>query len=168
MRVACVGLGNMGAPMARNLVRAGHELTVFDVRPDALAPLTELGARPCSSAGEAAAAVDVVCVTVLDGAQADDAVTGPDGVFATAAPDTVVAIHSTVHPATIHRIAEQAPPGVEVLDAPVSGGVQGARAATLCVMVGGPPAAFERAQPVFTALGDLVLHLGDRGAGLAA
>jgi 3-hydroxyisobutyrate dehydrogenase-like beta-hydroxyacid dehydrogenase len=158
----------MGAPMAHNLLRAGHDLRVFDVRPDALAPLTELGARPCGSAAEAAATVDVVCVTVLDGAQVDEAVRGPDGVFTTAAPETVVAVHSTVHPGTIHRLADQAPPGVEVLDAPVSGGVQGARAATLCVMVGGPARAFTRAEPVFTAVGDLVLHLGERGAGLAA
>jgi 3-hydroxyisobutyrate dehydrogenase-like beta-hydroxyacid dehydrogenase len=168
MRVAYVGLGNMGAPMARNAQRAGHDLRVFDVRADALTPLTELGARPGSSAADAAAGVDVVCVTVLDGPQVDAAMSGPDGVFAGAAPETVVAIHSTVHPETIHTIAGQAPAGVEVLDAPISGGVKGARDATLCVMVGGPTRAFERARPVFDAVGDLVLHLGDRGAGLAA
>jgi 3-hydroxyisobutyrate dehydrogenase len=73
-----------------------------------------------------------------------------------------------VHPETIHTIAGQAPAEVEVLDAPISGGVKGARAGTLCVMVGGPTDAFERARPVFDAVGDLVIHLGDRGAGLAA
>jgi 3-hydroxyisobutyrate dehydrogenase-like beta-hydroxyacid dehydrogenase len=168
LTVAYVGLGNMGAPMARNARRAGHELTVFDVRADAMTPLTELGARPCGSAAEAAAGVDVVCVTVLDGSQVDAAMRGPDGVLAGAAPDTVVAIHSTVHPETIHAIAGQAPATVTVLDAPISGGVKGARGGTLCVMVGGPADAFERARPVFDAVGDLVVHLGDRGAGLAA
>jgi 3-hydroxyisobutyrate dehydrogenase-like beta-hydroxyacid dehydrogenase len=168
MRVAYVGLGNMGAPMAQNARRAGHDLTVFDVRADAMTPLAELGARPCASAAEAAAGVDVVCVTVLDGSQVDAATRGSDGVFAGAAPATVVAIHSTVHPETIHAIAGAAPAGVVVLDAPISGGVKGARAATLCVMVGGPADAFERARPVFDAVGDLVVHLGDRGAGLAA
>ena len=168
VRVAYVGLGNMGAPMAQNARRAGHDVAVFDVRADALTPLTEAGARPAGSAADAATDVDVVCVTVLDGSQVDAAMRGPDGVFAGAAPDTVVAVHSTVHPDTIHAIADQAPAGVEVLDAPISGGVKGARDATLCVMVGGPTAAFDRARPVFDAVGDLVLHLGDRGAGLAA
>jgi len=154
--------------MARNAQRAGHDLTVFDVRADALTPLTELGARPGGSPAEAVADVDVVCVTVFDGAQVEAAVSGPDGVFAGAADHAVVAIHSTVHPETIHTIAARAPGGVVVLDAPISGGVKGARDATLCVMVGGPVDAFERARPVFDAVGDLVLHLGDRGAGLAA
>jgi 3-hydroxyisobutyrate dehydrogenase-like beta-hydroxyacid dehydrogenase len=168
MNVAYVGLGNMGAPMARNAQRAGHDLTVFDVRADALTPLTEAGARPAGSAAEAVAGADLVCVTVLDGPQVDAAIGGPDGVFAGVGRDTVVAIHSTVHPETIHTIAGQAPTGVEVLDAPISGGVKGARNATLCVMVGGPTRAFERARPVFDAVGDLVLHLGDLGAGLTA
>lgn len=163
-----MGLGNMGAPMARNAHRAGHDVAVFDVRAEAMTPLTELGARPGASSADAAAGVDVVCVTVLDGPQVDAALTGPDGVYAGAGPGTVVAIHSTVHPATIHTVAGQAPAGVEVLDAPISGGVKGARAATLCVMVGGPGDAFARARPVFDAVGDLVLHLGERGAGIAA
>ena len=80
----------------------------------------------------------------------------------------MVAVHSTVHPRTVQRVAEAAPAGVAVLDAPISGGVQGARAATLCIMVGGDAAAFDRARPVFDAMGDLVLHLGALGAGLGA
>ncbi len=77
-------------------------------------------------------------------------------------------MHSTVLPSTVDAVAEAAPPDVAVLDAPVSGGVRGARAGTLCVMVGGPRDAFDRARPVLDAVGDLVLHLGARGAGLAA
>jgi 3-hydroxyisobutyrate dehydrogenase-like beta-hydroxyacid dehydrogenase len=168
MKVAYVGLGNMGAPMAQHAARAGHQLAVFDVRPDAMEPLAELGARRCGSAAEAAAGAEVVCVTVLDDAQVEAVLTGSDGVFAGADPDTVVAVHSTVHPETIHSVARQAPAAVTVLDAPISGGVKGARAATLCVMVGGPTDAFTRARPVFDAVGDLVVHLGERGAGLAA
>lgn len=168
MRVGFVGVGNMGGPMARNALRAGHDLHVFDVREDALPTLREAGAHVCGSPAEAAALADVVCVAVLDGPQVDRVVGGTDGVFAGAQPGTVVAVHSTVHPSTVHAAAERAPAGVEVLDAPISGGVKGARGATLCVMVGGPTAAFERARPVFAAVGDLVLHLGDRGAGLAA
>ncbi len=163
-----MGLGHMGAPMARNALQAGHELSVFDVRDDAMTELAALGARACRSPADAATDAHVVCVTVLDGPQVDAVTTGPDGVFAGAAPDTVVAVHSTVHPATVDAVAGRAPAGVEVLDAPISGGVKGARAGTLCVMVGGPAAAFERARPVFDAVGDLVVHLGARGAGLAA
>lgn len=168
MRVGFVGVGNMGAPMARNALRAGHELRVFDVRAETLAPLTELGARVVRSPAEAAAGAGVVCIAILDGAQVDAVTSGADGVFAGADTGAVIAIHSTVHPATVDAAADRAPTGVDVLDAPVSGGVKGARGGTLCVMVGGPAAAFERARPVFDALGDLVVHLGERGSGLAA
>jgi len=158
----------MGLPMAANVVRAGHEVRVFDVRPDAAAPVVELGATAAGSAADAARNADVVGVVVLDGDQVEAALLGADGVLAGAAPGAVVAVHSTVHPATVDRVAAAAPDGVDVLDAPISGGVKGARGGTLCVMVGGPPAAFERARPVLDAVGDLVLHLGERGAGLAA
>jgi 3-hydroxyisobutyrate dehydrogenase len=168
MRVAWIGLGNMGAPMAANVLRAGHELSVYDVRPDAVATLADLGARAGASAAAATVGADVVSVAVLDGPQVEAVTTGPDGVFAGVDGDTVVAVHSTVAPDTIEVVATSAPSGVAVLDAPISGGVKGARAATLCVMVGGPTAAFERARPVFDAVGELVLHLGARGAGLAA
>jgi 3-hydroxyisobutyrate dehydrogenase len=154
--------------MAANVVRAGHELRVFDVRPDAAAQLVELGASVATSAADAARDAEVVGVVVLDGPQVEAVMLGPDGVFAGAGPGTVVTVHSTVHPATVDAVAAHAPAGVTVLDAPISGGVKGARAGTLCVMVGGPPDAFEHARPVLDAVGDLVVHLGARGAGLAA
>jgi len=168
MRVAWIGLGNMGQPMAAHVLQAGHEVVAVDVRPDAVEALVALGARPGSSPAEAAADVDVVCLAVLDGPQVEAVTTGPDGVFTTAAPGTVVAVHSTVHPSTVQRVAAQQPDGVTVVDAPISGGVHGARAGTLCVMVGGPDAAFTRLRPVLDAVGDLVVHLGPLGAGLAA
>jgi 3-hydroxyisobutyrate dehydrogenase-like beta-hydroxyacid dehydrogenase len=89
-------------------------------------------------------------------------------VLAGAGPGTVVAVHSTVHPRTVHAIAAAAPAGVAVLDAPISGGVQGARSGQLCVMVGGDAAAYARVRPAFDTFGGLVLHLGELGAGLAA
>jgi 3-hydroxyisobutyrate dehydrogenase len=168
LRVAWIGLGNMGQPMAAQALAAGHDLVAFDVRAAALDAAVELGARAARSPAEAAADVDAVCVAVLDGAQVEAVTTAPDGVFASARPGTVVAVHSTVHPATVRRVAATQPAGVTVVDAPISGGVRGARAGTLCVMVGGPDAAFDRIRPVLDAVGDLVLHLGALGAGLAA
>jgi 3-hydroxyisobutyrate dehydrogenase-like beta-hydroxyacid dehydrogenase len=168
MRAAWIGLGHMGLPMAANVARAGHPLRVFDVRDAAAEPLVELGVAVGTSPADAARDAEVISVAVLDGPQVEAVMLGPDGVLAGARPGSVVAVHSTVHPATVHAVAEHAPPGVTVLDAPISGGVQGARAGTLCVMVGGPVAGFEQARPLLDAVGDLVLHLGERGAGLAA
>jgi 3-hydroxyisobutyrate dehydrogenase-like beta-hydroxyacid dehydrogenase len=168
MRVAWIGLGNMGLPMAANVLGAGHELAVFDVRADTVAELAGPSVRAATSAADAARDADVVDVVVLDGPQVEAVTIGPDGVLAGVAAGAVVAVHSTVLPSTVDAVARAAPPGVTVLDAPVSGGVRGARAGTLCVMVGGPRDAFDHARPVLDAVGDLVLHLGDRGAGLAA
>jgi 3-hydroxyisobutyrate dehydrogenase len=168
MRVGWIGLGNMGQPMAARVVRAGHDVVAFDVRPAAIDSAVEVGARAARSPADAAADADAVCVAVLDGPQVEAVTTAPDGVFVTARPGVVVAVHSTVHPSTVRRVAAAQPPGVTVVDAPISGGVRGARAGTLCVMVGGPDAAFDRLRPVLDAVGDLVLHLGALGAGLAA
>lgn len=168
MRVGFVGVGNMGGAMAANLLASGHEVAVCDARSEAVAALVAFGARAATTPADAAAGADVVSIVVMDGAQVDAVTTGPNGVFAGAEFGAVVAVHSTVHPRTVQRVAEAAPVGVQVLDAPISGGVQGARAATLCIMVGGDVAAFERARPAFDAMGDLVMHLGPLGAGLAA
>ena len=168
MRVAWIGLGNMGLPMATNVLTAGHEVTAFDVRPDAVAALDDRGGHGAVSAAEAADGAEVVSVAVLDGPQVEAVTVGPSGILAACAPGTVVAIHSTVHPRAVHAAATRAPREVIVLDAPISGGVKGARAGTLCVMVGGPAEGFERAKPVLDAVGNLVLHLGELGAGLAA
>jgi 3-hydroxyisobutyrate dehydrogenase-like beta-hydroxyacid dehydrogenase len=168
MHVAWIGLGNMGQPMAGHVLAAGHDVAAYDVRTAPVDAAAALGARPATSPGDAATDADAVCVAVLDGPQVEAVTTGPDGVFATARPGTIVAVHSTVHPATVRQVAAAAPDGVTVVDAPISGGVHGARAGTLCVMVGGPDAAFTRIQPVLDAVGDLVVHLGALGAGLAA
>jgi 3-hydroxyisobutyrate dehydrogenase len=168
VQVAWIGLGHIGLPMAANAVAAGHEVIGFDVREAAVAELVDLGGRAAASPADAARTADLVDVAVLDGPQVASVTSGTDGVFTAARAGAVVAVHSTVHPATVRAVAERAPRGVAVLDAPVSGGVKGARAGNLCVMVGGPAAGFRRARPVFDAIGDLVVHLGDLGAGLAA
>ena len=168
MRVAWIGLGNIGLPMATNVVAAGHEVVGFDVRAGATEALAERGGGTASSPADATRGADIVHVAVLDGPQVEAVTAGTEGAFTTAGPGTVVAVHSTVHPSTVRAVAARAPRDVVVLDAPVSGGVKGARAGTLCVMVGGPAAGFARARPVLDAIGDLVLHLGDLGAGLAA
>src|SRR5581483_5244019 len=173
MRVGFVGLGNMGGAMAVNVARAGHEVVLYDVREEAVAAVVERAptARAAASLAEAAHDADVVGVMVVDDEQVEAVALGPDGLVDRAPAGAVVAVHSTVHPATVQRVAQAARAagrGVDVLDAPVSGGVQGARDATLCIMVGGDRVAFERARPVFECAGNFVLHLGDVGAGLAA
>ncbi len=154
--------------MAANALDAGHDVVVFDVRHDRVGALAARGARAAQSVADAAAGAEVIDVVVLDGGQVEAVTRGPNGLLAHAAPGAVVAVHSTVHPSTVRAVADEAPPGVDVLDAPISGGVGGARDGTLCVMVGGDRAAFERARPVLESVGSLVVHLGPLGAGLGA
>jgi len=168
VRVGFVGIGNMGGAMAANVLAAGHDVAVCDARAEAVDALVALGARAAVTPREAAADADVVSVVVMDGAQVERVTTGGDGVFTSIHPGTVVAVHSTVHPRAVRNVGAAAPAGVSVLDAPISGGVQGARAATLCIMVGGDPDAFARARPVFESMGNLVLRVGPLGAGLGA
>ena len=169
MRVGFVGVGNMGGAMAANVLAAGHDVTVCDPSADAVRPLVERGAWVGSTPADAAAGSDVVSIVVMDGVQVEAVTTGPDGVLAGAAAGAVVAVHSTVHPRSVHRSRRRRARGVHVLDAPISGGVQGARAATLCLMVGGDAEAFARCPArCSTSMGNLVLHLGPLGTGLGA
>jgi 3-hydroxyisobutyrate dehydrogenase-like beta-hydroxyacid dehydrogenase len=168
VRVGIVGLGNMGGPMAANLVAAGHDVVGFDAVGDRMRALEELGGRAATSPADAARDAEVVCIVVLDGDQVEAVSLGANGVLTGAGPGAVVAVHSTVHPDTVAGVADAAPDGVAVLDAPISGGVAGARAGSLAIMVGGDPTAIDRARPAFDAMGSLVLHLGPPGAGLAA
>ncbi|GAA4638133.1 NAD(P)-dependent oxidoreductase [Actinoallomurus vinaceus] len=160
MTYGFVGLGQMGAPMARHL--AGPDLIVYDVRAEAMAPFAGKGARPARTLAEVAAA-SVISVMVRDDAQVDE-VAG--ALLPAAARGTVLAVHSTIRARTAETLAERARPyGVEVVDAPVSGGFMGADAGTLAVMVGGSDAAFARVREPFGAFADLVLHVGSVGAG---
>jgi 2-hydroxy-3-oxopropionate reductase len=168
-RVGYIGLGIMGRPMALNLLRAGHELWVFARREAAMAPLVAAGATPCGSPREVAERADVVFVNVSDTPDVEAVVLGPDGIVAGARPGSVVIDNSTISPSATRRIAAALRErGVELLDAPVSGGQQGAIDGTLSVMVGGTTAAFERALPLLRAIGRNIVHVGDSGAGQVA
>jgi 3-hydroxyisobutyrate dehydrogenase-like beta-hydroxyacid dehydrogenase len=158
-----IGLGQMGAPMAGHL--AGPDLIVYDTRPEAMVRLAEKGARTASAVADVASAA-VISIMVRDDAQVHEVTAG---LLPAAAPGTVIAVHSTVGAGTAAALATLARPyGVEVVDAPVSGGFMGAVAGTLAVMVGGTDAAFARVEEPFGAWADLVLHVGPVGAGTRA
>ncbi|MES9605490.1 NAD(P)-binding domain-containing protein [Actinomadura sp. NPDC000929] len=162
--VGFVGLGQMGAPMATHL--AGRGLAVYDARPEAMAPLVKAGARAARSVAEVAAHCDLVSVMVRDDAQVTEV---GEEVLASARPGTVLAVHSTIRARTAEDLASRARRyGIEVVDAPVSGGFMGASAGSLAVMVGGSDEAFERCREPFGAWADLVLHMGPVGAGTRA
>ncbi|WP_295540568.1 NAD(P)-binding domain-containing protein [uncultured Thiohalocapsa sp.] len=184
-RIGFIGLGIMGRPMALNLLAAGHALSVYARRADAITPLIEAGARACESPAAVARETDIVFTMLADtpdvaevilgtgGARADDSA-GEDGdggrraraVIAGIRPGGVVVDMSTISPAVTRQIAaELTAAGATMLDAPVSGGDIGARDGTLSIMVGGPAAAFARVEPLFQVMGRHVVHIGDHGAG---
>ncbi|MQY03094.1 NAD(P)-dependent oxidoreductase [Actinomadura macrotermitis] len=164
MRLGFVGLGQMGAPMAAHL--AGPGLLVHDTRPEAVAPLVKAGARAARSVAEVAAHAEVVSVMVRDDDQVREVAAE---VLASARAGTVLAVHSTIGAHTAEELAERAAPyGIEVVDAPVSGGFMGASAGSLAVMAGGSAEAFARCREPFGAWADLVLHMGPVGAGTRA
>ena len=168
-RVGFIGLGNIGKPMAINVAQAGFDLMVYDLREEPLKELAAAGAKVARSAREIGAHGEIIELVVVDDAQVEAVTLGEGGVLNGAKPGSVIAIHSTVHPKTIRKVAELAKAkGVNVIDAEVSGGERGAYAKTLCYMVGGDKALFEKCQPVFATSGANIFHLGELGAGAAA
>jgi 2-hydroxy-3-oxopropionate reductase len=165
-RIGVIGLGIMGGPMARKLLRAGFELTVHNRTPARAEELEAEGATRAASPAEVAGQAGLV-ITMLPGPTEVRAVmTGQDGVLAGARPGTLVVDMSTTSPALARELAGRARSGgVGVLDAPVSGGPEGAEAGTLSIMVGGERADVERARPVLEVLGATVVHVGGHGAG---
>ncbi len=162
LKLGYIGLGNQGAPMAKRLVDWPGGLVVFDVRTEAMTPLVELGATLADSVADVAAA-DVISVTVLNDAQVRDVVAE---LAAHAEPGTVIAIHSTIEPATAGELAEQLrPKGIHIVDAPVSGGAGAAEKGELAVMVGADEHAYERVKPVFKKWASMVVRAGEPGAG---
>ena len=157
-----IGLGSMGAPMARRLVGWAGGLVVYDIRAEASAPFADAGAEVAASIADVAAA-DLISITVLDDAQVRDVV----GELARhASPGTVIAIHSTIADSTAAELADQlAPQGIAVIDAPVSGGGGAADKGELAVMVGAPREVYERVKPVFKQWASLVIRAGEPGAG---
>ncbi|MEU7144094.1 NAD(P)-dependent oxidoreductase [Nocardia sp. NPDC046473] len=165
-RIGFIGLGAMGAPMAKRLLDWPGGLTVCDVRPEALEPYTDEGAEAAPSPAEVAEHATVISVAVVNDAQVRDVITGRDGLLRSAAPGTVVAVHSTISDRTAEELAAECTThGVELVDAPVSGGRPGAAKGTLAVMVGGSDAAFERVRAPFGCFADLIVHAGPVGAG---
>jgi 2-hydroxy-3-oxopropionate reductase len=169
MNIAFVGLGIMGRPMALNLVRAGHALFVHARRTESMAPLIEAGAIGCASPAEAARQAEVVFTMVSDTPDVEQVVLGEAGILAGAGPGTLVVDMSTISPASSRALAARlAEYGVDMLDAPVSGGETGAIAGTLSIMVGGGADAYARARPLLEILGRNIVHVGSNGAGQVA
>jgi len=165
-RIGFVGLGNMGLPMALNLVKAGHAVSGFDVNAAALDRLAASGGQVASRPG---ADVDIVITMLPSGAEVRQVYLAGDGVLGSAAADTLLIDCSTIDVEAARAVAAAAhDKGLAMLDAPVSGGVGGAQAGTLTFMVGGPQAAFERAKPVLEAMGKTIVHAGAAGSGQAA
>ncbi|MFI9201981.1 2-hydroxy-3-oxopropionate reductase [Streptomyces sp. NPDC053048] len=165
-RVAWIGLGIMGAPMAENLLKAGYAVTGYTLEAHGLDRLAAAGGTPARSVREAVAHAGVVVTMLPADAEVAAVAHGDDGVLAHAAPGTLLIDMSSVTPRTAVALAEAARPrGVRVLDAPVSGGEAGAVEGTLSVMVGGGRADFDEARPLLGALGTTVVHCGPHGAG---
>ncbi len=167
--IAFVGVGNMGAPMARNLLKAGHTLAIHDRDVAAAARLAGVNVRVAEGIAGAVAGAAAVITMLPAGAQVEDAYLGGGGVIEAAAAGTLLIDCSTIDVATARRVAGAAAArGHAMLDAPVSGGVAGAEAATLTFMVGGEADAFERGKPILAAMGKAVVHAGGSGNGQAA
>lgn len=169
MRVGFIGLGNMGGPMALNIMKKGHSVVVNDIRREMADPQLAAGAQWADSPAAVAAKAEVV-LTSLPGPKEVEAVAlGPNGILGGIERGAVYADLSTNSPTVIRRIHEVfREKGIAMLDAPVSGGIPGARHATLAVMVGGDKETFERVKPVFDAIGDKVSYIGAIGAGAVA
>jgi 3-hydroxyisobutyrate dehydrogenase-like beta-hydroxyacid dehydrogenase len=169
LRAGLIGLGPMGQGIGHAIRRAGFPLTVFDLEAERMAPLVEVGATPADSARAVAAAADVVGIVVRDDAQVAAVLAGADGVLAGAAPGAIVAIHSTVLPATVVRAAAlAAAAGVRLIDAQVTGGGENALRGALCYTVGGDAEALAVCRPIFEAAAKEIFHVGPLGTGAAA
>src|SRR5262245_30861332 len=168
-RIGFIGLGNMGLPMAQNLLKAGHAVTGFDVVKAAVGRLSAAGGASATSIAEACAGAEAVVTMLPAGEHVRAAYTEPQGVLASVASGTLLIDSSTIDVATARDVASAAQArGLDMLDAPVSGGVGGAQGATLTFMVGGGDAAFARAKPLLERMGKTIVHAGGSGNGQAA
>jgi 3-hydroxyisobutyrate dehydrogenase len=166
MRVGFIGLGSQGAPMARQIVDAGYQTTLWARRAASVEPFADTAAKIAGSPAELGAASDLVCLCVVGDADVAEVLGGDTGVLAGMTAGGIIAVHSTVHPDTCRRLAETAAArGVSVIDAPVSGGGPAAAERRLLVMVGGDPDVVQRCRPVFETYAGSVVHLGGPGSG---
>ena len=165
-RIGFVGLGIMGRPMARNLLKAGYPLNAYSRRRESVDALLDDGATGAASPREVAEGAEVVISIVTDTPDVRQVILGPDGVLAGMRPGTVIIDMSTISPTATREITQAVESkGGELLDAPVSGGEGGAIAGTLSIMVGGKPEVFERCLPLFEAMGKNITYMGRSGAG---
>jgi 3-hydroxyisobutyrate dehydrogenase len=166
MRIGFIGIGSMGRPMSINLLRAGYELTVYDIREEAMEAPIRLGANAATGPKEVAQASDIVLTSLPTPEALEQVVLGADGVLEGARKGSILIDTSTVSPSTIKKIwAEAKDRGLMVLEAPVSGGVIGAEAGTLTVIVGGDRPVFERCHEILKVIGENIIHVGDIGSG---
>ena len=166
MKIGFIGLGVMGRPMAKNLIRAGHELTVADHHPEHIAELVELGAKPAACGKEAAEGAEVVITMVPNSPQVEAAVCDEDGILAGSHPGQILIDMSSIAPLASRSLAERCrQAGVTMLDAPVSGGEPKAIDGSLSFMVGGKQEVFNRFKPLLETMGASVVRCGDVGAG---
>jgi 2-hydroxy-3-oxopropionate reductase len=165
-KVAFVGLGIMGKPMSKNLLKAGHSVVVFDVAPAPVADVVAAGGTAAKSSKEAASQADVIITMLPDGPEVEAAVLGPGGILEGAAKGSTVIDMSSISPVVAQKVgAACAAKGVEFLDAPVSGGEPKAIEGTLAIMVGGDAKAFEKIEPILKNMGASVTLTGPVGAG---
>lgn len=166
MKLGFIGLGTMGRPMALNLMRQGHEMGVYSRRAESAEPLVAAGAKRYASPAELARSADVVFTIVTTSSDLEQVVLGEAGVLQGARPGSVLVDMETISPAVAQKVAAAlAEKGIDMLDAPVSGGPAGAQGATLSIMVGGKANVFERVKPLFECMGRTIVHMGDHGAG---
>ena len=165
-KIGVIGLGIMGKPMSKNLVKAGHELTVYDVVESPIKELQALGAKAAASSKEVAEKTDLIITMLPDSPDVEKAALGPGGVFEGIRAGSTYIDMSTISPVTTKKLAERAKAkDIRLLDAPVSGGENGAIDGTLTIMVGGDKRVFEDSLSVFQAMGKTIVYCGDSGTG---
>ena len=169
LEIGFIGLGNMGLPMAKNLVAAGHKVTGFDRVDTALAELVAAGGQGAANVNEAVAKAEIVVTMLPAGRHVEEVYLGADGILRAKQEGSLHNDSSTIDVATARRVSDAATQkGFAMVDAPVSGGVGGATAGTLTFMVGGPDEAFARARPVLDVMGKNIFHAGASGNGQVA
>lgn len=167
-KIGFIGLGVMGTPMSKNLLKAGYTMIVWNRTASKMKELVSLGATAAGSPKDVAEKSDIVIIMVGDSPDVEAVVLGPSGIIEGARPGLIVVDMSSISPIATRRIAEAlAKKGVKMLDAPVSGGDVGARQATLSIMVGGPKDVYEECLPIFKVLGKQITHMGETGSGQA-
>ena len=167
--VGFIGLGNMGGPMAINLIKAGFSLSVFDLMPTSVERLTAAGAQAAATAADAVQNVDVVVSMLPASKHVESLYLGEAGLLSKIAPGTLIIDSSTIAPESTRKVADAANArGLSMIDAPVSGGVAGAQGGTLTFIVGGSDTALAQARPLLEAMGKNIFHAGDAGAGQVA